>query len=414
MGFKMIFKSQTLLVLSIALIVSVKAAQISEADLLALTKQEVDDESERLFEYVKTSSDGTRLGCKGKVGKGETAKVQALFIEDAAGRREIRRLAPVTAKVRNFLNQEEDKYVPLREFPRYCLDRVFRSASCPPGPAGRAGRDGRNGTQGVTGLVGQSGKPGIPGLDGAQGPQGPPGGVGLAGPSGDIGDTGLAGEPGPKGPKGIRGPDGKDGAVGSTGAPGTAGNPGTPGPNGLDGVDGVDGGPGAPGLDGLPGLPGPNGLNGISGLAGNNGANGFDGTNGQNGVAGTPGPDGHCGCDGPRDLDSDNCLASELIEEEEEPQITESVKADPPKLAQTTTSFWVTNNDLLYSHGDFKNKNKNKLADVPETMVEIEPELVDVDLVGDSVLLEPESKTEEVLAAIVSKVDADNELPVTK
>lgn len=91
---------------------------------------------------MKTTSDGVRLGCKGKVRKGDTGKVQALFIEDSVGRREFRKLGPITATVKNFLNQEESKYVPLRDFPMYCLERVFHSSSCPPGPPGRMGRDG--------------------------------------------------------------------------------------------------------------------------------------------------------------------------------------------------------------------------------------------------------------------------------
>ncbi len=119
--------------------------------------------------------------------KGDTGKVQALFIEDQSGRREIRKLGPLKARVKNSeggLDEEVEKYVPLRDFPMYCLERVFTSSTCPPGPAGRQGREGRNGTIGLPGGPGLPGRNGVPGRDGNPGVQGPNGPRGAPGSRG--------------------------------------------------------------------------------------------------------------------------------------------------------------------------------------------------------------------------------------
>jgi len=351
----------------------VRAAQISEADLLGLSKQEIDNDSERLFEYVKTNADGVRLGCKGKVRKGDTGKVQALFIEDQTGRREVRKLSPVKARVKNSVSQEEeDKFVPLRDFPMYCLERVFTSSTCPPGPAGRPGREGRNGTIGVPGGPGYPGKNGTPGKDGVPGLKGPPGLQGPTGDRGEPGDNGPVGPPGLQGPEGERGTDGIDGTPGlpgSIGAPGLVGEPGKPG---TPGTNGVDGPPGDAGPNGLPGISGPDGLPGIPGLAGNNGFNGISAADGQNGLDGRNGVNGKC-CgggwssdSGGWSSDSDACSPDLGLEEDAEEMPTvvdENVKSDPKPMYPKPSSFW--SNDMFSSMSphdflSFKNSQKNK------------------------------------------------------
>jgi len=410
------------------LVVMAKAAQISEADLLALTKQEIDNDSERLFEYVKTTSDGIRLGCKGKVQKGDTGKVQALFIEDGAGRREFRKLGPVKAKFRNFMSQEEEKYIALRDFPMYCLERVFHSSSCPPGPPGRPGRDGRNGTIGSPGLQGYPGKNGLSGKDGWPGPKGPDGPKGPSGERGDRGDNGPKGEPGPQGPEGPRGRDGVDGLPGVAGSVGEPGESGPPGKNGIDGIDGVDGSAGATGPDGVDGLPGPDGLPGLSGYAGSNGFNGVDGIDGQNGGDGRQGINGQC-CNNEDDDETcpvDLSLNEDGFSSEETnsaPQIVvgsgddETVKADTKPAFPKPASFWTANNDLHsinHSSFDFKNKNTIKNKKEQEVVEEAEEasvaEVESVDEVA-NIKRAPPPAVERVDGQSEKK-DEDNELPL--